>query len=72
MYVNLVNMAPVVTIPKKVSGGEELFVIQKREFEAFRRWRTEANDALAKVKRGREEYKRKKTITAITASCLNL
>lgn len=61
-------MTPIVTIPKKVSGGNELFVVQKQEFEAFRKWQTEIKDALAKIKRGREEYRRKHTIQASSPS----
>lgn len=52
----------IATIPKKVSGGEELVVVKRRDFKLFQKWQTEVNDALAKVKRGREEYKKGKTI----------
>jgi hypothetical protein len=54
----------IATIPKKVSGGEELVVIKRSEFEQFKRWQTEVRDALTKVKRGRAEYKKEKTIIA--------
>ncbi|MBI2097063.1 MAG: hypothetical protein HYT40_02865 [Candidatus Sungbacteria bacterium] len=50
----------VVTIPKKVSGGEELVVVRKDDFEAFRNWRKEVENALAKVQRGRREYRLRK------------
>lgn len=30
------------TISKKISGGDELVVIKKRDFDLFRRWQTEA------------------------------
>jgi len=52
------------TIPKKVSGGDELIVIKRSDFEVFNKWQAEVGDALAKVRRGQEEYKNKKTITA--------
>ena len=58
----------IVTIPKKVSGGEELVVVKKGDFELFQKWQEEVNGALAKVKRGREEHKKKKTIVVSSPS----
>lgn len=55
-----------VTIPKKISGGEELVVVKRVDFEVFQRWQNEINDALSKVRRGREEYKKKKIIVAVS------
>ena len=52
----------VATISKEVSGGEELVVITRKDFELFQKWQEEINEALAKVTRGREEYRKKKTI----------
>lgn len=52
----------IATIPKKVSGGEELVVVKRSDFEQFRKWQSEVRDALAKVKRGRAEYKHRKTL----------
>lgn len=52
----------IATIPKKVSGGEELVVVKRSDFELFRKWQEEVQDALIKVRRGRAEYKNKKTI----------
>jgi hypothetical protein len=54
----------IATIPKKISGGEELVVVRRRDFEAFRKWREDVKNILSKVKRGREEYRRKKTVVA--------
>ena len=51
-------------IPKKVSGGEELVVVKRADFEVFQKWQNEVDDALSKIKRGREEYKNKKTVVA--------
>ena len=53
-------------ISKTISGGEDLVVIKKRDFDLFRKWQEEVNDALEKVRRGREEHRNQKTI--ITAS----
>jgi len=46
-------------IPKKVSGGEELVVVKKSDFKVFQKWQEEINDALAKVARGKEKYKKR-------------
>jgi hypothetical protein len=54
----------IATISKNVSGGEELIVVKRRDFVAFERWQRELNDALAKVKRGRSEYRTRKTVAA--------
>ncbi|OGY99276.1 MAG: hypothetical protein A2945_04870 [Candidatus Liptonbacteria bacterium RIFCSPLOWO2_01_FULL_52_25] len=54
----------VATISKRVSGGEELVVVKRRDFEQFRKWQDGTHDALAKVRRGRAEYKNGKTIVA--------
>ena len=56
----------IATIPKKVSGGNELIVVRKKDFQIFEKWHAQINDALAKVKRGREEYNRKKTVIALS------
>lgn len=54
------------TISSKVSGGEELVVVKRRDFEAFWKWQEQVSAALLKVKRGREEYKKGKTILAFS------
>ena len=54
-------MSNIATISKKVSGGEELVVVRKRDFDAFQKWQSQANDALSKVYRGRKEYRAGKT-----------
>lgn len=51
----------IATISKKVSGGEDLVVVKKSVFELFQKWQEEVNDALVKVRRGREEYRKRKT-----------
>ena len=51
----------IATIPKRVSRGEELVVVRRKDFDAFKRWQDEVQDALRKVKRGRTEYRRGKT-----------
>jgi hypothetical protein len=54
---------PTATIPKKISRGEELVVIRKKDFVMFQKWQEEMNDATAKVQRGRKEYQQGKTLT---------
>lgn len=62
-------MAPqIATIPKEVSGGEELIVVKRGDFELFQKWQAEVNDILTKVKRGREEYRKKKTVVTSSPS----
>jgi len=67
---------PIITIPKKLSKGEDLVVVRKRDFEAFQKWQEEVSDAVEKVRRGRKEYRQKKTIVAdsrrfsVKAACL--
>ena len=54
----------IATISKNVSGGEELVVVKRRDFAVFEKWQKEVNDALAKVRRGRSEYRARKTVVA--------
>ena len=52
----------IATISKNVSGGDELVVVKRRDFSAFEKWQAGINDALAKVKRGRAEFRARKTV----------
>ena len=61
-YIRVMNK--IATISKKVSGGEELVVVKRSDFEKLMRWHNEMSDALTKISRGRNEYKNKKTIVA--------
>lgn len=54
----------VVTIPKKLSKGEDLVVIKSSDFKVFQEWQKNIREALEKVERGRKEYQQKKTIIA--------
>ena len=53
-----------ITIPKKLSRGDDLVVVRRKVFEAFQKWQKEMDEVLAKVRRGRKEYKTGKTIVA--------
>lgn len=50
-----------ITIPKKITKGEELVVIPRSLYEKFSRWDKELKEVLAKVKRGKKAYKKGKT-----------
>jgi len=56
-----------ITIPKKLGRGDDLVVVRRKDFEAFKRWQNEVRDALSKVERGRREYKQGKT-TSVSSS----
>ena len=56
----------IATIPKQVSGGEELVVLPRRSFDVFQKWQQEIEDALGKVRRGRQEYRARKTIVTLS------
>ncbi len=49
------------TISKKVTHGEELIVISRREFEKLRQKLAEVKDALVKIRRGEKELRLGKT-----------
>ena len=51
-----------VTIPKKLSGGNDLVVVRRKDFELFKKWQDETINALAKVRRGRKEHRQGKTV----------
>jgi hypothetical protein len=59
-----------ITIPKKLGRGDDLVVVRRKDFEAFKRWQNEIGDALAKVKRGRREYKQGKTVSVSSSRSL--
>lgn len=57
---------PTVTILRKVSGRDKLIVIKKSDHSLYRQRQDEMGDALDKVRRGREEYRRGETVTFVT------
>lgn len=50
-----------VTIPEASQGKPDLVAIPRQEYEEFLQMKTETADALQKIKRGNEDYKRGKT-----------
>lgn len=54
-------MGPVLTIPRRLTHGEELIVVRRREYEQLQRHLLEIKDVLAKIRRGEKELKEGKT-----------
>lgn len=52
---------PTITIPKKVTHGEELIVIRRKDYEDLHQHLAEARDALMKIRRGNSELLKRKT-----------
>ncbi|KKU03576.1 MAG: hypothetical protein UX06_C0040G0001 [Candidatus Giovannonibacteria bacterium GW2011_GWA2_45_21] len=47
-----------VTIPKKITKGDELIVVRRHEYERLRKHLDEVRDALMKIRKGEFELKR--------------
>lgn len=54
-------MGPVLTIPKKLTHGEELIVVRRREYEELQKHLAEVKDALTKIRHGEKELREGKT-----------
>lgn len=56
-------MKPVskVTIPKRITDGEELIVIRRQEYEHMVKHLAEVKDALVKIKKGEKEFREGRT-----------
>lgn len=56
-------MKPVskVTIPKRITDGEELIVIRRQEYEQMVKHLAEVKDALVKIKKGEKELREGRT-----------
>jgi len=50
-----------ITIPKRITAGEELIVIRRQEYEQLLKYLADVKDALAKIKKGERELKEGKT-----------
>lgn len=51
----------IVTIPRKITRGEELVVIPRSLYEKFSQWEKELKEVLAKVERGKKALREGKT-----------
>ena len=54
-------MSPTLTIPKKVTKGEDLVVVRRYDYELLLKNFIEAKHALAKIRQGEKELKNGKT-----------
>lgn len=54
-------MGHTLTIPKRITHGEELIVIRRQEYEQLQKHLAEVRDALAKIRQGEKELKEGKT-----------
>lgn len=54
-------MGRTLTIPKRMTHGEELVVVRRREYEQLHKHLAEVRDALAKIKQGEKELRQGKT-----------
>jgi len=52
-YTKLMN-TPIATISRKVSKGEELVVVRRRDFEAYRKWQAETAEALSRSREAKK------------------
>ncbi len=50
-----------ITIPKRITDGEELIVIRRQEYEQLVKRLDEVKDALAKIRKGEKELREGKT-----------
>ena len=49
------------TIPKRMTHGDELIIVRRKEYEVLRKQFVELKDALAKIRQGDSELKNGKT-----------
>jgi PHD/YefM family antitoxin component YafN of YafNO toxin-antitoxin module len=54
-------MGPTLTIPKRMTHGEELLVVRRQEYEQLQKHLSEVRDALAKIRQGEKELREGKT-----------
>jgi len=54
-------MGATLTIPKRLTHGEELIVVRRKEFEQLQKRLVEVKDAMAKIRRGEKELRGRKT-----------
>lgn len=50
-----------ITIPKRITEGEELIVIRRQEYEQLLKHLTEVKDAFAKIRKGEKELREGRT-----------
>lgn len=50
-------MIQMLTIPKKLTRGDELIVVRRKEYEGLRKHLAQVKDALDKIRRGEKELR---------------
>ena len=50
-----------ITIPKRITEGEDLIVIRRQEYEQLLKRLTEVKDALTKIRKGEKELREGRT-----------
>ncbi|OHB46012.1 MAG: hypothetical protein A2094_05655 [Planctomycetes bacterium GWE2_41_14] len=50
-----------ITIPKRITEGEELIVLRRQEYEQLLKRLTEVKDALTKIRKGEKELREGRT-----------
>ena len=64
-------MAILTLISKKITHGDELVILPKKEYDNLRRRLDETRDALIKIREGEKEYKAGKIRPVDSLSCLD-
>ncbi len=54
-------MGTTLTIPKRITRGEDLIVVRRQEYEQLQKHLAEVKDALVKIRQGEKELKEGKT-----------
>lgn len=54
-------MGVTLTIPKRITRGDELIVVRRHEYEQLQKHLAEVKDALVKIRRGEKDLKEGKT-----------
>ena len=58
-------------IPRRLTHGEELLVIRRRDYERLQQHVAEVEDALAKIRRGEREHRAGKTRVIASLAALH-
>lgn len=54
-------MSSTLTIPKRITHGDDLIIIRRQEYEQLQKHLSEIKDALSKIRQGEKELKDGKT-----------
>lgn len=57
IYLKSIIVFEIVTIPKRLTHGDELIVIRRKEYEQLQKHLEEVRDALLKINQGEKEFK---------------